>query len=761
MNGLWSRTVRWQSKCHCVSCLSTASNAVASRASTAASRRRVRLGNSVTALYSSIFAAAALADARVKDNRRREWTEKIAAVKEEVCELLQEEKRMTESLLSQGSTKSGLFSKTSQTRAFTTTAPQSSQTVLEKYGSSLVDSHLTSKTDYEPPNNLSVDDELENSLFDYAEKGDETATEYVAQEWPSWATGDILRIKAIQKLATKQLAIRFLLWPTVAHNYSGVPKHYDEDFSFAEVKPEDLLNELHLIGRRIAVLKNHEDAPYDDLVRDITMQQYHHLKVQQCELEDQLQNDINLYLARHMGLPELLTRLAHNLMKSDDPDRPRAFRSMIFAFTKSRQNDLVDLTLRSLLPNRFELTHPLIVTILTFFRKSKNLKDFDLFLHMLRGEGYPLNLKSTILFVKKVVNGVEITVPPQASANPVLYNTMITAALCFDQPDRAQAWQAAWRATGFADDYSTLCGFLRFYSIKKDWENGLYTILRALAFITSTSHHNEKLIGRLILHMIHFCESCEMQELANAVAEAASRCGFGWEDVYRQSDALTDLARSFERWEGIQTAAGSVAQAVRFQNTGQKCFAFSTALTDVFEASVDAPKDIEFSTSRTGTLTTSTILHQPSNLEEDREDCLKTDKAEGTKSKFPTSHPYQEIASLREEVAQLRSLVTGFASDTFRDTEYNKPPLLEPSPSNISKVRITSTTSLASYLSEKQLPSNLLGPTLRKGNIFDGVKKTGAAPETTRSYSEGRTGRHRAYEDPQRHVIVKVVTSST
>ena len=111
--------------------------------------------------------------------------------------------------------------------------------------------------------------------------------------------------------------------------------------------------------------------------------------------------------------------------------------------------------LRTLLPHRFHLSTSLIITVLNFYRRSKNLKDFDLFLQMLTGEGWSANLGALAPYVRRKVNGLEVVVPPMDSNNVLIYSELIICALRFNQPDRADAWLQAARRVGFFDNFNT------------------------------------------------------------------------------------------------------------------------------------------------------------------------------------------------------------------------------------------------------------------------------------------------------------------
>jgi len=80
MQALWSRAAQARTSCQCSSCLHGAS-AIARRTTTATSKRRLKLGDLFTACYSTIIATAVFADARVKEDRRKEWDRIIAEAK--------------------------------------------------------------------------------------------------------------------------------------------------------------------------------------------------------------------------------------------------------------------------------------------------------------------------------------------------------------------------------------------------------------------------------------------------------------------------------------------------------------------------------------------------------------------------------------------------------------------------------------------------------------------------------------------------------
>ncbi|KAF2842272.1 hypothetical protein M501DRAFT_988514 [Patellaria atrata CBS 101060] len=86
MQSLWSRTAQARSACGCPSCLATAS-AIARCSSLANAKRLFQLNSSSTIFYSTIFAAAAVADASAKQKRRSQWDRAITTARRELDQL--------------------------------------------------------------------------------------------------------------------------------------------------------------------------------------------------------------------------------------------------------------------------------------------------------------------------------------------------------------------------------------------------------------------------------------------------------------------------------------------------------------------------------------------------------------------------------------------------------------------------------------------------------------------------------------------------
>lgn len=640
MQGLWSRAVSRQSSCRCAGCLSTTANGVTSRAATAARQRRLRIGNSVTALYTSIFAAAALADASVKNQRRHDWDEKIAAVKAEVSELVDEEQRIL-ALLELRRESRGL-DRLIQSSGFGTVprfplGPQSPPGFNRSLRAFHTERGRPSAVSARVAESQNANDE------DGIDEADESEIFLPQETLPSWVLEDDLRLKAIQKLALRQFAIRMLLRPTIAHRYSGISMNYAADFETPQINVSKLLEELNYIRNRINSLKTEKEATFSDVIATFAASQLGEIQREREALDAELTNDIRIYTSQEMSLQELLLRISNNIMNSRDPDRPTAFRHMIMAFGQTRQNDLVEMLLRALLPNRFFLNPSLVITIVTFFRKSKNLKDFDLFLKMLGGEGYSVNLGSRGVYKHRTVNGLDIIVPPLNSSNPVIYAALIGAALRFDQPERADAWLQAARSGGFFDSWETLFTYLRFYSLRRDWQKGANVLKRAVTYLVSSTDHRINSVERLLARMVGLCDSCGQSDASETLVKAAMHSGFDPKLLSRQTDTAPFAHPDPNRWF---KAAKNAPKENTDRPLWQKCYDFSNTFGEYL--------------SEVGVLPENTFTQQNSRLASQHADNAmsaalghgRTPKGNGHK---PTSN--DDISELKDEVAHLRELV--------------------------------------------------------------------------------------------------------
>ncbi|KAL4938315.1 hypothetical protein BDV06DRAFT_201147 [Aspergillus oleicola] len=681
---------------HCIACLNASAEGIATRTASTASKRRLHTKNSVTALYTSIFAAAALTDARAKTRRRQEWADKIAAVKQEVNDLVDEEQRLI-SVLSSRRTAHPLR-RPVQTRSYHT-LPRPTPRIAR-----LSNLHPPCRLSHSASGDISTEDnateggiedqglmkELESETLAPLEgDGEDFDMAIDVEEIPHWLRTDLYRAKAIKRLALKQLAIRFLLRQAIAHDYFGILKNYGSDGEVPKLDLAGLLFELSAIRRRLRQIKANPHSNIDDLLKDIRVRRLEDTVNGNQSLNDKVRLDTNLYLRGQMPLEELLLRLSSHLLQVQDPDQAFAFTRMLVAFTKSRQNDLAELVIKSILPYKFQLNHALILTTLNFFRKSKDLKGFDLFLQMLEGKGYPIDMGNLGYYRRKVINGIAISIPPVEGTNTIIYATLIKACLRFDQPARADAYLLAARAAGIADDFAILTSYVEFYTIRRDSEKALQVLQRCLAWIASTTEHPVEPVERLIAKMVKLSDACHMPELSMGLIDAAVGSGFSADIPRRQKDITFHADPQLQRWS--EAARTSVPDA---EAMGHPCYAFAKSAKQHIDALI---KPQEESSDRR----MSKILGSHSSQLLDSTLSWKATPAAAemgnqreSAGNVMTTAEGNEVAALRSEVAQLKELVMRLYQPTSSPTS---------TPS--SKATLADTTPVSDGLPQKKQAS--------------------------------------------------------
>ncbi|KAL4904906.1 hypothetical protein BDW74DRAFT_153762 [Aspergillus multicolor] len=575
MQRIWSRSAPATPSSLCISCLQTAAEGLASRTAPTASKRSILVDSTAATRYTSTIAAAST-DARAKNRCRRE-REGIALDEDDSRDPRTRGRRASNAVPAGQATV--VAREALQTRSlYTLPKPIQRNDRLPKARTprryvqfwatknhKIGEAAILKKLEAENADSMQDDDDFDMALD--------------VEDLPEWLTADEVCAKAIRKLALKQLAIRLLIRPSVAHSYFGVLKNYGDDHESPQLDLPGLLFELNAVRRRIGQIKANPKVNIDDLVGSFNAPRWQDLVRSSNELEKKMRHDSNQYLSGQMPLEEFLLRLSDGLLRCHDPDRQFVFTYMIIAFTHTRQNDLAQLVIKTILPYQFEMSVSLILAILNFFRKTKDLKGFDLFLLMLEGKGYPINIGKLSLFVPRTINGLRITVPPVHSANIVLYGSLIRACLRFDQPDRADAYLLAARAAGYMDDFSILMAYLEFYTIRKDWDRGRQALQRALAYITSTTIHPYTGVGRLIVMMVQLSDECRKYDVSEALIKAAVQSGFSADLPGRQSDIVSTFDPDHHRW----TAAALETPPATSTPLAEKCFAFANIIREQLE----------------------------------------------------------------------------------------------------------------------------------------------------------------------------------
>ncbi|KAK2790415.1 hypothetical protein FQN53_009438 [Emmonsiellopsis sp. PD_33] len=583
MQGLWSRTALSSQSCRCVSCLRTGANVVAERSTAAASRQRLRIGNSVTILYSSIFATAIMYDLETKAQRRNQLEQKIAAVKEEVKELQDEEVRILEGMATRRKVRQ--LALPMQRRQYSTASAPNQFAQVERF-LHFSQAPMEATQDNTPTVPTPHGDRPE-MIADILDVGLTETTDTITEEeryWRQFDLGgrDVLREKAIQRLALRQLAVKLLLRPSIAHTYGGVAPTDGDGSERPGFQAQDLLKELDSIRKRLTRLKYHRDEEFDDLAKNISIQEQAALRQERQELHNNLKEAFELYNSHQIQLRELLLIISKNLLASEEPILPTTAELMITQFTRYRQNDIVNMIIDSLFRHRLLMTPPVIVSAINFYSKTRDLFGFDGLLRLLQGHSSPINMP--ILWQPVRVGDLEVAVPPKPR-HPYMMNALISAALSFNQPHRADAWLHIARQGGYNESAAVLGSYMRFYSGTPNWRKGGDILLRAVSYIMSTKAHLEPVVERLILYMVILCNCCGKHQLSKAIIRAAVNSGLDWKRGTNTRDLRISVRKAIEQWR--TAAEEALPSAYADQPIGMRCYEFAKQIEEQIRMAID------------------------------------------------------------------------------------------------------------------------------------------------------------------------------
>jgi hypothetical protein len=239
---------------------------------------------------------------------------------------------------------------------------------------------------------------------------------------------------------------------------------------------------------------------------------------------------------------------------------------------------------------------------------------------------------------------LDIIVPPLNSSNPVIYAALIGAALRFDQPERADAWLQAARGGGFFDSWETLFTYLRFYSLRKDWEKGANVLKRAVTYLVSSTDHRIESVERLLARMVGLCDSCDRLEASNVLVKAAVHSGFDPKLLSRQTDSAPFVNPDAVRWF---KAAKQTPKENLDRPLWQKCYDFGNTFGE-YLSQIEVPAENTFT------------RHNAKLANQHADNAMSAALGHGrapTNSGQKSHVSNDDISDLKDEVAHLRELV--------------------------------------------------------------------------------------------------------
>ncbi|KAI1916623.1 hypothetical protein LOZ39_000337 [Ophidiomyces ophidiicola] len=581
--------------------------------------------------YSSIFVTAMMLDAKSKQERRREREKQIEAVKAEVLELKEEEMRILQTLSRRWKPAfrgprltsrhySTLNDPAMQYRRYQDLASRSAELRNRDDGSA--GPHASD------PGDMDVREDPTDLGFQEIELSP-------------------LKRRALQTLAMKMLGLRLLLRPSIAHSYGSIRKNDTYESVTRNLSVEMLLSELEKIRKRIFELKHSSNAPYLDICGDITLEEQEVLERERDAMTYEFQKLFGLYEQGRLSLDGLALRVSELLISSQEPLSPRAIEILITSFSRAQLNDMVKMVMDSLFTNTFLLTVPIIVSSLNWFNKTKDLSGFDQFLKILLSPNPFVNIHLRWGIAK--VGGLEIAVPPNSTPNPFILNSLISCALCFDQPQRADAWLDTLRAIGFNDTVPVLGAYLRYHSFHADWRKGRHVLMRVIFYLLSSKNHPVHEIERLVLYMIILCECCGRKQVSDSIIAAAVSSGIRWQRSKTPRDARPVLLWAARKWRDASIYS---VDGLDNLSPGEKYVEFARKIEPLIrEAAEEFIPDDDLTLQRLR-------LEESFNMKYYKLISNEGDKShQPVSSKDPNEQPRDDIESTKAELKKLQGMV--------------------------------------------------------------------------------------------------------
>lgn len=552
LQAIWSRTAK-AAGCSCHLCHPVNAAVAGGQPVKARIQPYNFFGNGVTRLYSGIFASAALIDAALKDGRREELQRKIAEVNEEVERMKEEEARILASL-SPRLSRRPLRLRNSlhiQTRNFSTsrrkakpeatteqniTTEQLLHTTSDYFGdlsfeipeqSHATNSNGTKDSLYrqpeEPIDEFGDEDGGEESqpkvaesmeefnkhqedLLNFGGERDAPVSHGYGLE-DDWVDYHHLRTRGIEQNAMKQLALRFLLRPRIAHWYEGYAPRYKVDYidEVERSKSDMLIQELRRTSRRMKAM---EKMPIEDVrkfVEDLTIGEQGQRRQERRALNKELQSLVRRYEAGHIDLYDLLPSICDNILSTSEPMTADSYEHILAVFIRKRDFDLAKMVVQAIIQTRIPLPDKLKMSLLYYFGQAKDYSGFQKLLSSLKGEG-PWRLSAVRQWHSVQRGNTEVTLPPPP-VHPHTMSALIGGYLAFDQPRKAHLCALELRNTGYHETPWQLRAFLRYHIRTEDWPGGKATILRTLAWMMQST--NMEFNAYLLLMMLKLSQRCD------------------------------------------------------------------------------------------------------------------------------------------------------------------------------------------------------------------------------------------------------------
>lgn len=470
--------------------------ALARRATIAAGKRLSRPGPSSTLLYSTIFAAAAVADGEAKRNRRDQWDAAISSAKKSVDPAKKSVERT--------STVEGGVDGTDTWFPEPWRAPWLNDSdVLQRDRTIGVEVINDGIIDFEYRSGDDLEGDL-GGLWELLAGGART-------DWPLNTGAQLFphhlppqSLWAPDHIRTKALRRRRYVWKKMRRIEISVAKLVYGLLERTKLygQPEVVTNTLPMGIRSIAALEPEE---FHTSINDISLclesviqtpiERVDEIRLPNVACPNYRQDvhgefhvvcdEMNSALQaifRHRSTEpertgELVAKVCHNLLISSAPPDIRTYNILISGFARLERPELCSAAIKSFLETKIRPNEITCAAILDFYMQTNQPTEFSNFVALMRGINQGLMLAKPDIWINnaaksrlaRLSNG---KVVQKVHQSPLIFNALMHGVLKFAGCDRAMEIYHEMKSDGWGLGYKGLMMFLEDCAKQQDWANG-------------------------------------------------------------------------------------------------------------------------------------------------------------------------------------------------------------------------------------------------------------------------------------------------
>jgi hypothetical protein len=522
MQTVWSRSLRSQSTCRCVSCINPLPSTLSRRSTTGIFRRRLNAGDAFNLLLGPVLGGALIADTSAKAKRRKQWDEKIAAVQAEVEQIRQNEVKPC------GIRRRDLTRLPALSRNYSSRAAASLPVAEMEDSNEEVDCPSMQEFFYHYDVSAADIEDVPGPNFEPALGTAEL------QHVSNLDQGTIEMCRRLQRLVAIKLAIRMLL-----HIHIGKSPRYINTTSDYAYDNGDLPQDVNELVQHLKQVLNSLILLKSDNVR-LSWRAYQELtRGKRSDLDQDVADLARRFQQGQMNVVQLIENFAGKLLSSSISPSVRGYIPLLTALSRARFDELGFMVDGTMIEARLPYDRHAVFQLLWQYGKNKEARCFDKLIKKLTTES--ANAQFGEQWLWKSIDGTLVPVPPSQDSS--ILQILIYAALKCNQPHRAEAWSTilAQKLTGNMWLSHVIRNFLRYYATHHNWHKGLLWMITALDRAEMLAAQGIRHVQRIAFSMLDFCVAHGKRGLYRDILQAAVECRLG---VYSASADLTLTQRT-------------------------------------------------------------------------------------------------------------------------------------------------------------------------------------------------------------------------